>query len=208
MTKHKRSGITPYAKRLQEINRTYDKFCLKNLSVHTLIDFTTHPENLSKMGLDTLRGKELKVNQQFAETKHPQLPSETFGKTLNQQDRLLAEYLQATEQLRKIFEMRQIELISYKGDLPTSFVYVEKEIARCISGCLTDVPEQKRNTSHIQSLVSLYKVVQILPDGSHSVSLHKVHLILQDNYKDSCFCKLLNILLAGFMGSEIKTIDF
>ncbi len=167
-----------------------------------------HPENLLQMDLGTLSEKELTVNQQFAETRRPQLPSEIFGTIPNQQDRLSAEYLQATEQLRKIFETRRIELASCKGGLPISFVCVEKEIARCISGCLADISEQKRNISHIQSLVSLYKVVQILPDGSHSVSLHKVHLILQDNYKDSCFCKLLNILLTGFMGSETKTIDF
>lgn len=33
-------------------------------------------------------------------------------------------------------------------------------------------------------------------------------LLCQDNYKDSCFCKLLNILLAGYMNCETLTIDF
>jgi len=167
-----------------------------------------HPENLPQMDLDKISGKESTAKKQFAGTKHPQLSSEIFGTILNQRDHLSAEYLQAIEQLRRIFDKRRVELVDYRGDLPTSFVCVEKEIVRCIAGCLTDIPAQRCNTSRIQSFVRLYKVVQILPDGSHSVSLHKVHLILQDNYKDSCFCKLLNILLTGFMGSETKTIDF
>lgn len=165
-------------------------------------------ESLSQTGLDNLRESASAVGQQFVEPMHLQLSNGTSGMIPNRQQRLSAEYLQAVAQLHKIFVTRRIESANYGGDLPTSFVRVEKEIARCISECLADVPVQMRNTSYTQFLVRCYKVVQLLPDGSHSVSLHKVHLILQDNYRDSCFCKLLNILLAGFMGSETKTIEF
>lgn len=36
MRKGKKSGITPYAKRLQEVTRIFDEFSSRGLSVHAL----------------------------------------------------------------------------------------------------------------------------------------------------------------------------
>lgn len=165
-------------------------------------------ESLSETGLDALRRTGTMAGTQSAEPARSPLSNEIYGMIPSRQHWLSVEYLRTVEWLHRIFEMRQSEVVNYEGDLPTSFVRVESEIARCISECLADVPAQKRSVSYIRSLVRDYRVVQLLPEGRHSVSLHKVHVILQDNFEGSCFCKLLNILLAGFMGSETKTIDF
>ena len=111
-------------------------------------------------------------------------------------------------QLSRILETLQDESTDYSGGLPTSFVRAENAIARCISECLRDYPGQKIGTSHIQSLLREHKVVRLLPDGTHSVSLHTVHTILQDNFPNSSLCLLFNILLAGWMGSSTKVIEF
>ena len=58
---------------------------------------------------------------------------ETEGMNLHPQDMLLGEYLRATKQLQRIFEVRRSELTKYPDDLPTSFVAVEREISKCIS---------------------------------------------------------------------------
>lgn len=194
-------------KRAEYANRR-QRACNKEYNNTSSILPRSVPESLSEMGLDNLlRTGKVDIRQLFV-PRHPPLSNETYGTIPNQQQSISAEYLQAVKWLHEIFVMRQSESANYADDLPTSFVRVEKEIARCISECLADVPARMRSASYIQSLVRAYRVVQPLPGERHSVSLRKVHLILQDNFEGSCFCKLLNILLAGFMGSETKTIDF
>lgn len=136
-----------------------------------------------------------------------QQPNGTFDMNRNQQLNLSGQYRQAVSQLHRIFATLRNESAEYSDCLPTSFVDVEKELARCISGCLPDVPVEMRSIDQIQSLLRDYKVVRLLPDGTCSTSLHTVHVILQDNYKDSCFCQFLNLLLTGFMNTETKVID-
>jgi hypothetical protein len=89
----------------------------------------------------------------------------------------------------------------------TSFARVEKEIAKCISECLSDVPSRKRNVHQILQYVVDYRVVRFHHSGTPKVSLHRVHLILQDNFPGSCFCRFCNIMLAGFMGVEPTNIE-
>ncbi len=232
----KKAGETSYANRLQEVTRRFDEFsnniqpCMShgyksqekraemsnrlqrarkqshNKLSSILLQFVL--ESLSETGLDTLSKTGIVDFRQSSVPRHPQLSNETYGTIPNRQQYISAEYLRAVKWLHEIFVMRQSESAGYEGDLPTSFVCVETEIARCISECLADVPARMRSVSYIRSLVRCNRVVQLLPDGRHSVSLRKVHVILQDNFEGSCFCKLLNILLAGFMGSETKTIDF
>lgn len=213
--RRKRFGITPYANRLQKVTQRFNEFC-ENVQPCMSHGYNNTSsilpqsvlESLSETGLDTLSKTGIVDFRQSSVPKHPQLSNETYGTIPNRQQYISAEYLRAVKWLHEIFVMRQSESVNYEGGLPTSFVRVEKEIARCISECLADVPAQMRSASYIRSLVRAYRVVQPLPDERHSVSLRKVHLILQDNFEGSCFCKLLNILLAGFMGSETKTIDF
>lgn len=137
-----------------------------------------------------------------------QLPNGTGGRNLNPQFVLSALYPVGIDLLSRIFEVLPGESANYPDDLPTSFVAVENEIARCISGCLRDVPKRKRDISYIQGLLRVYRVVRIVPGQNPTVSLGRVHTILQDNYKDSCFCKLMNILIVGFMNTEPKVITF
>lgn len=117
-----------------------------------------------------------------------------------------AAFCQAVQQLQRIFDTQRNESAKYPDDLPTSFVDVEREIARCISGCLCDVPSRNRDISHIQSLLRDYKVVGFVPGQTPSVSLERVYLILQDNYAGSSLCGLFNIFLAEFHNVQTKVI--
>jgi len=137
-----------------------------------------------------------------------QLLNETGDKNQNQLCTPQAQYQIGILQLNRIFEVLQNESKECRDSLPISSELVEMEIAKCISKCLGDVPEQKRSIAHVQALLRKYKVVVPLRTGNHSVSLHKVHVILQDNYAGSYLCSLMNIMLAGFMGSETKVINF
>jgi hypothetical protein len=135
-------------------------------------------------------------------------PYETDDKSHDRESLLEEEGHQAAIQLQRILAMKRIELEVRPDDLPTSFSDVEMEIAKCISICLTDVPEQMRNTSYVLSLLKVYKVVVPLQDGNPTVSLHMVHVLLQDNFQGSCLCKLMNILLAEWMNTTSKVITF
>lgn len=136
------------------------------------------------------------------------LPHETACTIPDLQSFQLAQVEQALGLLQRIAALQRNEVISYPDDLSTSFVAVERKIARCISECLPDVPERKRGISHIQVLLRDYRVVRFVPGQSPSVSLQRVHSILQDNYAGSCLCGLLNILLAGFLQTQTKVITF
>ena len=154
-----------------------------------------------QMGIDKMDRKTT------AELKHWQKLHENDGRTRYPESTLSVKHRSANRMLQRIFEVLPNELIDYPDDLPTSFVAVETEIARCISGCLADAPEQMRDISYIQSLVRDYRVVSPVRVGNPTVSLHAVHLIVQDNFEGSCFWKLLNILATGFMNTETKLID-
>ncbi len=142
------------------------------------------------------------------EARLQRIPNEMNDRNLNQHSEILRQYHSAILELQKIFEVLLLELKDYPDDLPTSFVAVETTIAKCISECLPDVPEQNRNISDIQALLRGYRVVRLVHGKNPSVSLHKVHLLLQDNYEGSFLCGLMNMLLAGFMGTHTKVIDF
>jgi hypothetical protein len=139
---------------------------------------------------------------------HWQSKNENPCTSLHRQHLLSAQYSRGISQLCRIFEAMQNEAVDYEGDLPISFVSVEREIAKCISGCLSDFPVQKRDISRIQSLLRDYKVVVPVRGQNPTVSLHKVHLILQDNYKGSSLCKLFNMLLGCSDNVNAKVVIF
>lgn len=123
-----------------------------------------------------------------------------------QQQRIYRQYCVENQKLRRIFEVMQAESADYPDDLPISFVDVETEIAKCISGCLPDCLEKNKNISLVQSLLRDYKVVRLVPNGNPTVSLRQIHLILQDNFQGSYLLNLLNLVLAEF-GTQSKTIE-
>ena len=149
------------------------------------------------------------VAEQIAEVQgHLQSLSGLFDKTPY---RLSGQYRRCQveiEALSRIFGVLQSEEEARQDGLSTSSVRVEREIARYISGCLSDSDEQMRDIRHILSLLKSYGVVRPLPGGKCSVSLLQIHLILQDNFQDSWLCKLLNILLGCSPDVETKTIQF
>jgi len=139
---------------------------------------------------------------------HLQSPNETRGKNPYQQSMMLREYHLGMKRLLQIFEAQQNELVRFPDDLPTSFVNVEMEIAKCISGCLPDVPEQMRSVSQVQCLVRDYKVLVPVSGQNPTISLHKFHLILQDNFQGSFFCQLMDLLLCDKFNTLSKVINF
>lgn len=134
--------------------------------------------------------------------------NETACMIPDSQSDLFLEYLSGVHLLKQIFEVLPAESKGYPDDSATSFDDVEKEIARCISVCLRDVPSRKRCIDGIQSLLRGQRVVVPVRGQNPTTSLHRVHVILQDNFPGSCLCKLLNILLAGFMNTQTKVITF
>jgi len=139
---------------------------------------------------------------------HLQALNEIYDKILCRQFSLSRQFRFGIEELARIFEVLRSEEDSHSDSLFTSSVAVETVLAKYIAECLSDCSAQMRNTSHILSLLRDYRVVIPLQDGSHTVSLRRLHLILQDNFQDSCLCGLLNIFLAGSMGVTTKVIDF
>jgi hypothetical protein len=151
----------------------------------------------------------LQTGDSAAEAPAPGLSqSEIRGRNRDLQYRLLGEYRQGVARLHRIFEALHNELTEYPGDLPTSFFLAESEIAKCISGCLQDVREQNECIPDILSLVRGYGVVAPVRAGNPTVSLDRLHLLLQDNFPDSCLCRLLNIFLSEFMNVHAKVISF
>lgn len=111
-------------------------------------------------------------------------------------------------QLHHLSGLLQSEVVDYPCDLPTSFASAEIQIAKYIAECLGGSPERNQDMQEILSLIKDYKVVRLLPEGKHSVSLHKVHLILQDNYPNSSLCALFNLLICGRNHGVAKVITF
>ena len=140
------------------------------------------------------KGTYAEVNLELGSLHPATQQPQTLDTNLYQQYGQLPEYRGVMCSLNRLFAMLHSESKGFEGDLPISFEFVEKEISECISKCLGDCLEQKRNSSTILSLLRDYKVVRPLLDGSPSVSLFQIHLILQDNYKDSSLCKLFDLL--------------
>lgn len=140
------------------------------------------------------------------EQAHQQQPSETSGKNRDLQYWQSAINRSALLQLNRLFAMLPNEATSYADDLPTSFDRAERAIAQCIAECLADVPSQKRSTAYVRSLLRDYRVLVPVRGQNPSVSLERVHSILQDNYPNSSLCMLFNILLAGWLNLNTKVI--
>lgn len=110
--------------------------------------------------------------------------------------------------LHLIFGLLQVESAICQDDLPTSFVSVEREIAKYISECLPDVSARNQSTAKILKLVRLYKVVEFQKKKELSISLMQLYLLLDDNFQSSSLCKLLNLFLFGSGKAEPKVIAF
>lgn len=141
---------------------------------------------------------------------HQPFPNGNYGMSHHSQDMLFRQYYSGVSQLQRIFAALQTEVIHHPGNSPTSFACVENRIAKCICGCLQDVPERSRHIGRIQSLVAEYKVVQPVM-GLHqkpTVSLLSVFVLLQDNYPNSCLRKLFDVFIAECGNVTTKTVTF
>ena len=136
------------------------------------------------------------------------LSHKIFDKNPYQQQRQYREFHQAIYQLHTIFEVKQAELTEYPDDLPTSFDDVAKKIAKYTSECLVDVPQQKRDTSYILTLLLDYKVLQPTHHQKVSVSLDQFVAILTDNFPNSYLTKILMVFTMGIKNVETKVILF
>jgi len=169
----------------------------------------TNPESILKDEKDYRnRQKESCRVGNLTETEPGQQPLqyEILDKTLCQRSLQEVRAHSASLQLRTILEALPNEESALGDDLPTSFVDVENRVAKCISECLRDVPSQRRGIERVQSLLRSYKVVRPLRGGTQSVSLHRVHVILQDNFPDSWLCFLMNMTMAGWMNTTSMTV--
>lgn len=137
---------------------------------------------------------------------HLQIWNEIGDMTQNQEQHQPQSLLGANLMLRHLFAMQQNEIPNYQGDLPTSLLSCERAVAKYMSECLQDCPSHKRDISYISTLLRDYKVVLPVRGQSPSVSLGKVHLILQDNYKGSSLCSLFDLLLGCTNLAQPKVI--
>lgn len=159
------------------------------------MDYRTHQKESCRVG-------NLLEKEPVQQPLQHEIPDKTLCPQFLQEGRAHSARLQ----LRTILEALPNEEVHPGDDLPTSFVDVENRLARCISECLIDVPSQMRDVDHVQSLLRVYRVVQPLLGGTHTVSLHRVHVILQDNFPDSWLCLLMNMTLAGWMDTTSMTV--
>lgn len=139
---------------------------------------------------------------------HLQSLSEIFGKNPY---RLSGQYRRCQtgmKELSRIIGVLQNEEEALRGGLSTFSEFVEREIAKCISECLSSFDGQKQDSRHILSLLKSYKVVRPLPVGKCSVSLLQIHLILQDNFQDSFLSRFFDFTLGCSVNTESKTILF
>lgn len=134
-------------------------------------------------------------NQALSPLQHSQIWNEIGDMSRSQEQRQTQPLLGANLMLQHLFAMQQNEIPNYQGDLPTSLLSCERALAKYMSECLQDCPSHKCDISYISTLLRDYKVVLPVRGQSPSVSLGKVHLILQDNYKGSSLCSLFDLLL-------------
>lgn len=139
---------------------------------------------------------------------HDLFPQEISDKNRHPLNLQRLAYDQGIRQLNKLLAVQQNEIQVRPDDLPTSFANVETAIAQCIYECLGDSERKTHDIQHVLSLVRNSKVLLPVQGENPTVSLDKVHSILQDNFSDSYLCKLFNILIAGFMNTTPKVISF
>lgn len=117
-------------------------------------------------------------------------------------------FRQGIQQLIRIIELQQTESEVGLGVLSTSSDYVEKEIAKHTIECLGNSDAQTQDTASFLSLLKDYRVVQSLDPRDSSVSLLRLYSILQDNYKSSPLCGLLDIFITEKYDVKSKIITF
>jgi hypothetical protein len=131
---------------------------------------------------------------------------EKIGKSPDRQYLQWAPLQSGISQLRGLFEVLQAEEGGHQHEPTISISAVENRIAQCIAGCLAGEHGQSPDTAHILALLADNRVVLPLRDGRVSVSLHRVHVTVQDNFSGSCLCGLLDVLMAGHMGTATKVV--
>lgn len=134
--------------------------------------------------------------------------SESYGKSRNQQSPLCRQYLTGIAQLSKIFAMLQNEEEAHQDGQPISLPHVSMEVEQYISECLKGLLSGSLGTSQIPSLLRTYGVVTPLPDGKSSVSLFRIHLILQDSFQGSLLCGLFDMMLGCRLDVESKALYY
>lgn len=137
-----------------------------------------------------------------------QLLSEIYDKSLGLPQTQFRIYRSKIQQLNQLFVEPPHAEASSEGDLPTSFVSAEREIAKYIAECLGGSDEQNGDIENILSLIRDYKVVQFPQEKNHSVSLERVHSILEDNFPNSSLYQLLELLINGNQKVKSKVITF
>lgn len=133
---------------------------------------------------------------------------EIYGKTHDLQLGQLDQVNSSVQQLSRIIAMMQTESTPVRGDLPTSFVPAAMKLAKCISQFLEYENQQNADIQSVLTYLNDYKALTCLPNGKYLLSPHKVHLILQDNFQDSSLTLFFNILFAGWINTETKSILF
>lgn len=175
------------------------------------VEFPVPTSELSKDEHHTIYPQKEKtpfLNEQSEKKDLGQLLNEIYDMILSQPREQFLLSLSEIRQLHRIIAMLPSEGANSEGDLPTSFAYAETQLSKCISECLRDDPAQIVNTDEVLKLIQDCRVFQSLPERKQSVSLERVHGILQDNFPDSSLTLLFNILLAGFYDSQTKVITF
>ncbi len=157
---------------------------------------------------DSQMGILLKDDRVKNQSKHLQQLNEIGDMIQNPQYKQSDVLVSGIQQLHYLSVTLQNEGLDSVDGLSISFASVEIQIAKCISECLGYSPEQNKYVSQILKFVKDYKVVQSLPGKRHTVSLHKVHLILQDNYSNSSLYGLFSLLLCGRNNGVTKVITF
>jgi hypothetical protein len=150
------------------------------------------------------KGIDLTDNQTKNKPKHLHKRSETLYMSRNQRFPHLEEYRKEILQWQMKSVMQKNEDEEGLHVSATSFDSVVMEISKCIEGCLSDSTSHNHSATYLRQLLIDYKAVQSLHSGKTLISLHKVHLILQDNFSDSWFCKFLNIMLSESLNNTIS----
>lgn len=167
---------------------------------------------VSKEVEDTVLLQMENMQTEYGTEKHQkallQLLNEIYDKSLNLPRTQFPIYYSKIQQLHRLFVVPPYAKANSEGDLPTSSVGVEREIAKYISECLPSSHERNSNIDQILTLIEDYKVVQPLGQKNQSVSLERVHSILEDNFQDSSLCKLFDMLLKGNEKTATKVITF
>lgn len=162
-------------------------------------------ESFAEMGLDTLQ---MGIGQEDVQTNNSrQTLQRRNGKICKSRS---LRFPQLTEYRKEISQWQAKAVMPQTSDevslhvSTTSFAHVVKELSKCIEGCLGDSLSRNQNDISLPQLLIDYKAVQPLRDGKTLISLHKVHLILQDNFSNSWLCKFLNIMLSESINDTVS----